>query len=345
MAESFFFLMFNPESAREILRKVRTTSQRGFSNMWGKGLSDPVSLIINPCQTMKTKFVSLYSLLGGAVLLVAGNTSAQNLLVADYTGGAIYQFTPGGVQSTFASGLSDPQGLTFDSAGNLFVANTANNLLGAGSIGEFPLHGTPSTFASGINPHSLAFNSAGNMLAADYNSGNIYEYTPGGVRSTFASGFTDPLAIAFDTSGNLFVGSGYGNNNGIITKIAPNGTQSLFASGLSFPNGLTFDSAGNLYEADSTANRILKFTSGGVESTFASLALPNCMAFDNAGDMYVTTDNSGEIIKIAPGGAQSVFASVGGIPEGIVVVPEPSAIAFFGLAGLALLVRRQTRRV
>ena len=46
-----------------------------------------------------------------------------------------------------------------------------------------------STFASGLyGPYGLAFNSAGNLFVADYGSGNIYEFTPGGVRSTFASG-------------------------------------------------------------------------------------------------------------------------------------------------------------
>src|SRR4029434_320207 len=36
--------------------------------------------------------------------------------------GCIYKYTPNGVRSTVASGLSRPRGLAFDSAGNLFVA-------------------------------------------------------------------------------------------------------------------------------------------------------------------------------------------------------------------------------
>ena len=42
----------------------------------------------------------------GAVLLTASSMQAQNLFVSD-VGGNIYQFTPGGVQSTFASGLNN----------------------------------------------------------------------------------------------------------------------------------------------------------------------------------------------------------------------------------------------
>jgi len=49
----------------------------------------------------------------GAVLLVASGAQAQNLYEADYASGNIYEFTPGGAQSTFATGLADPVALAF----------------------------------------------------------------------------------------------------------------------------------------------------------------------------------------------------------------------------------------
>src|ERR1035438_2168630 len=95
----------------------------------------------------------------------------------------MYKYTPGGVRSTFASsGLYWPFGLAFNSAGNLFEADS-----GSGKIYEFTPGGTRSTFASGLDvPHGLAFNSAGDLFVADQDSGKIYEFTPGGVSSTFA---------------------------------------------------------------------------------------------------------------------------------------------------------------
>ena len=39
----------------------------------------------------------------GAILLMASRAQAQNLFVSDYSSGNIYEYTPGGVQSTFAS--------------------------------------------------------------------------------------------------------------------------------------------------------------------------------------------------------------------------------------------------
>jgi hypothetical protein len=46
------------------------------------------------------------------------------------------------------------------------------------------------------SPLGLAFNSAGDLFDAAYFSGNIYEFTPSGVRSTFASGLS-PTDLAF----------------------------------------------------------------------------------------------------------------------------------------------------
>ena len=49
---------------------------------------------------------------------------ADVLYVANFNGNTIERFTANGVGSVFASsGLSNPYGLAFDSAGNLFVSN------------------------------------------------------------------------------------------------------------------------------------------------------------------------------------------------------------------------------
>ena len=129
-----------------------------------------------------------------AAILSPALAQGQNLFVSNRTGdfsANIYEFTPGGTRSTFASGLNEPFGLAFDSAGNLFVADF-------GKIYEFTPGGTRSTFASGLDaPYGLAFDSAGNLYEADAWSGNIYEFTPGGTRSTFASGLASPGFLAF----------------------------------------------------------------------------------------------------------------------------------------------------
>jgi len=58
----------------------------------------------------------------GIVMLISFSAQGQNLFVSS-SGGNIYQFTPNGAQSTFASGLSLPRGLAFNSSGTLFEAD------------------------------------------------------------------------------------------------------------------------------------------------------------------------------------------------------------------------------
>jgi glucose/arabinose dehydrogenase len=90
--------------------------------------------------------------------------------------------------------------------------------------------------------------SAQNLFAVDAvqgNYGNIDEFTPNGVRSTFAFGLNYPAGLAFDQAGNLFVADG-----GAIYKFTPAGVRTTFALGLSNPAGLAFDSAGNLFAAE-----------------------------------------------------------------------------------------------
>src|SRR6266446_4620523 len=215
----------------------------------------------------------------GALILICSSAPAQNLFVSvgDASGGKIFEFTPNGAQSTFASGLSDAEGLAFDSAGNLFVA--AVNASG-GKVLKFTHDGVQSTFASGLEwPWGLAFDSAGNLFVTDGldvvgpGHANIYKFTPDGVRTTFASGLLAPEALAFDSAGNLFVLEG-GDIDGLgaaIYKFTPGGVRSTFASPfLCIGPGLAIDSAGTLFVPDCCTGAIYKFTPGGVRSTFAS---------------------------------------------------------------------------
>jgi sugar lactone lactonase YvrE len=191
---------------------------------------------------MKTKFKSTIRagchsfggvVCAGAVLLIASRAPAQNLFVSSDLSGNIYEFTPGGVQSPFASGLDYPFGLAFNSAGALFEAD-----LYSGNIYEFTPGGVKSTFASGLSgPEGLAFNSTGDLFVANQGSGIITAITPGGVKSTFASGLNGPDGLVFNNVGDLFVAN---QGSGLITAITPGGVKSTFASGLETPVGLAF---------------------------------------------------------------------------------------------------------
>src|SRR5215472_4704682 len=127
------------------------------------------------------------ALCSGAVILMCSSAPAQNLFVSD---GNIYELTPNGVRSTFASGLSGA--MAFDHAGNLFVADRS-------AVHKITPAGLRTTFASGLDrPTGLAFDSAGNLFVTTGDvdddgfpvngSGKIYKLTPNAVITTFASG-------------------------------------------------------------------------------------------------------------------------------------------------------------
>jgi glucose/arabinose dehydrogenase len=138
-------------------------------------------------------------------LALAFNRS-NTLFVSCYE--SIIEISPNGMQSTFASGLQFSSGVAFDGEGNLFAVDQKGNP-GAGEILEFTnnagtLSANVTIFASGLNqPWGLAFNSAGNLFVPDQGSGNIYEFSPGGLQSTFVSGFDFPEGLAFEPAAEL----------------------------------------------------------------------------------------------------------------------------------------------
>jgi hypothetical protein len=137
-----------------------------------------------------------------------------------------------------------------------------------GTIEKFDSSGNRSTFASGLYSRGLAFDSSGNLYAADNGINTIDKFDSSGNRSTFASFSTmdGGIGLAFDSSGNLYA-TDYGY--GTIEKFDSSGNRSTFASGL-YSMGLAFDSSGNLYAAEYDYGTIEKFDSSGNRSIFAS---------------------------------------------------------------------------
>lgn len=88
------------------------------------------------------------------------STESRMLLIGNDT---ILKFTPEGVKSKFATGLTYPRGLAFDRSGNLFVADVSGSGSGApGQILKFTSDGNWSLFAvvpakSNTDPQFLGF--------------------------------------------------------------------------------------------------------------------------------------------------------------------------------------------
>ena len=117
----------------------------------------------------------------------------------------------------------------------LYVTNN-----GGSTIEKFTSGGVGSVFASsGLNgPSGLAFDSAGNLYAANYGDNTVEKFTSG-VGSVFASsGLNSVYGLAFDSTGNLYAANS-GDNT--IEMFTPGGVGSVFASSdLNNPQFLAF---------------------------------------------------------------------------------------------------------
>jgi len=298
---------------------------------WGSTFGGVLAVLLNPPSAFSLSI---------ALTNMSFTAQAQNLFESDLNSGNIYEFITNGTPSTFASGLSGPIGLAFNSAGNLFELDS-----GSGSIYEFTNNaGTLSSnyiiFASGLNnPRGLAFDKNGNLFVANTGGQNILEFTNNaGALSTsyiiFASGLTGPLALAFNSAGNLFV-SDAGTatyNSAHIYEYTPLGAQSTISALPTQPFGLAFDSAGDLFVTDvgnnlSGSGIIYEFTNnaGALSSNYAIFAsglwYPEGLAFDSAGNLFESDGGSDNIFELT----NCVAAEKGTFASGL---NHPSGLAF-----------------
>ena len=297
---------------------------------------------------MKTKILRNLFLSLSAIFALSITAHAQNLYVsAQVPGGqaphqVILEFTPLGVQTTYASKLSFPRGLAFDSMGNFFAAESieSGHDLTIGKVLLFNLRNKATTLGSAANFffEGLAIDIAGNayVMANDDTSptvaSTIFKFTPSGEKTIFGSIPSQGWGLAFDSAGNLYAAEGSPDTGDrTIYRFAPAGTQAVFAGTDAFPEGvfpigLAFDSSGNLFVStecfcDPGNDTILEFTSDGMESTFATgLTFPRGLAFDSSGNLFVAEANAipdGDILEFLPDGTEvtPAFASGFGRPE------------------------------
>jgi streptogramin lyase len=132
-----------------------------------------------------------------------------------------------------AARFSDPFSIATDGAGNIFVAEmsrkTIRKITSSGVVTTLAGRVDDSGHADGIganatfdSPHGVTTDNAGNIYVADYGNNTIRKITPTGVVTTIAgqagaaqdgefdgvgaaATFTQPLAVATDSAGNVLV--------------------------------------------------------------------------------------------------------------------------------------------
>jgi sugar lactone lactonase YvrE len=164
--------------------------------------------------------------------------------------------------------------------------------------------------------------------------GSISEYTPTGAQQTFATA-PFPRGVAFDNSGNFFVGSsvlGNHNEQAKVLKFPPNRHQSVLgAAELSFIEGVVTDTAGNVYavaleqNSPTLAGIIYEFAPDGTRTVFGTTPDQTFgLAFDGAGNLYAADVFDVTIFKFAPDGTRTVFVG----PSAFTSTQLPAGLAF-----------------
>lgn len=209
-------------------------------------------------------------------------------------GNGVATMSGDGGPATLAA-LNGPNGVAFDAAGNLYIADTLNHrirmvspagaittIAGTGAPG-FSGDNGPATLAQLFQPLHVAADSAGNVYVADASNARIRRIAGGTITTVVGNGsygntpdnanaagspVGEVEGLVVDAAGNLYF-SDYSNNrvrriaNGRLTTIAGSGARGstgdngpATAATLDGPSGLTFDREGNLLIMDTGNHRV-----------------------------------------------------------------------------------------
>ncbi|MCR8561679.1 VCBS repeat-containing protein [Mucilaginibacter sp. BJC16-A38] len=233
-----------------------------------------------------------------------------NIYVSDFSNFRIRKITPAGLVTTFAgSGIKGYvdgvgtgasfnfiAGLAFDDQGNLYVADTDNNLIRK----IFP-DGTVTTLAGSANagsndssdgtasffgPAGIQFGNDGYLYVSDEGGNLVRKVSLRGEVTTIAgnggtvsndgigrgASFDRPVALAIDKDGNLIVSDNGLDGKSAIRQITPSGSVTTIAG--QAPNhvaagGLTTDAFGNIYFTDVGLQEVRMLKPDGTIETIA----------------------------------------------------------------------------
>lgn len=260
----------------------------------------------------------------------SGTRGAQ--LRATTAGGQVYNFTLSGVGNgaqiavdggtptpLSVAGLGSAGSVAIDPAGNVYVADTANNQILVSPAGGK----APYTVGTGLKaPLGVAVDAGSNVYVSDSGNNRIVKIAAGSTtQTTLTTNVKSPHGLAVDSFGNVFVAD---TGNARVVEIPAFGDLSVApllgysgAQAIVTPVGVAVDKSGNIYVADlGNTNGLIKFRAGAgdlqaalgstsispsaslVSFGTATVKTPSGVAVDAAGDLYVSDGATNSVIEL-----------------------------------------------
>lgn len=236
----------------------------------------------------------------------------------------------------FAEGLDHPEGLAFDSNGDLWAGGELGQIYKINPKGKVRTVVTLGGFNLG-----LTFSPKQELFVCNFKLGALIQLDRSGkiIRSWERAGryrLRNPNFSVFDHEGNLyFSDSGeFGKDDGLLFVLRPNGKIEGLIDRLAFPNGLSLSAdERTLYVVQSTRNNVLAvplINPGAIGKPRVHAAslnhVPDGAALDVGGNLYVTCYASHNVYRITRDGKASLFAWD---PKGT-MLSSPTNAAFGG---------------
>ena len=172
-----------------------------------------------------------------------------NLWIGSRQAGTVTEFTvsASGVLTpvtAFQTAGTDVDGITFDSLGNMYVANQGTSVYKYSPSGSgFTL---AATFIVQNNPQQVAISSSGDIWVTGYGSNTLNQYSSTGTLKQSIT-LSNAQGIAIDGAGNVWASS----ENNILYEYSSSGellqSFSVATPGFNIAWGLTIDTYGNIW--------------------------------------------------------------------------------------------------